>query len=112
MDALETVLRDAAAVWSIASNGTAVCRLFCHEDGVGYCVCAGSKWDGDTLSLTYPEKKEISYWNMSGSGFIYQDNSIELPSPQTRIEARRFEEDEKNQPRSSASGLVLFEALS
>ena len=64
----------AATVWGIASTGSVSCRVFQFADGKGYCIHASGKWD-DTglLRLAYLEKKEILYWDMTASGFIYQD---------------------------------------
>lgn len=64
----------AATVWGIASTGSVYCRVFQFADGKGYCIHASGKWD-DTglLRLAYLEKKEILYWDMTASGFIYQD---------------------------------------
>lgn len=64
----------AATVWGIASSGSVYCRVFQFADGKGYCIHASGKWDdAGLLGLAYLEKKEILYWDMTSSGFIYQD---------------------------------------
>ena len=64
----------AAAVWSISSSGSVYCRVFRFADGKGYCIHASGEWDDDgLLRLAYLEKKEILYWDMTPSGFLYQD---------------------------------------
>ena len=63
-----------AAVWGIASSGSVYCRVFQYADGKGYCIHASGKWDdAGSLRLAYLEKKEILYWDMTSSGFLYQD---------------------------------------
>ena len=64
----------AATVWGIASTGSVSCRVFQFADGKGYCIHASGKWDdAGLLRLAYLEKKEILYWDMTASGFLYQD---------------------------------------
>ena len=61
-------------VWGILSSGSVTCRVFQFADGKGYCIHASGKWDdAGLLQLAYLEKKEILYWDMTSSGFIYQD---------------------------------------
>ncbi len=61
-------------VWNISSSGSVYCRVFQYADGKGYCLHASGKWDdAGLLRLDYLEKKEILYWDMMSSGFIYQD---------------------------------------
>ena len=63
-----------ATVWSIASTGSVCCRVFQFSDGKGYCIHATGEWDdAGLLRPAYLEKKEILYWDMTSSGFIYQD---------------------------------------
>ncbi len=67
-------LDSAAAVWGIASSGSVYCRVFQFADGKGYCIHASGEWDdAGLLRLGYLEKKEILYWDMTSSGFLYQD---------------------------------------
>ncbi len=64
----------AATVWSISQSGSIYCRVFQFADGKGYCIHASGEWDdAGSLLLTYLEKKEILYWDMTANGFIYQD---------------------------------------
>jgi hypothetical protein len=64
----------AATVWSIASSGSVYCRVFVFAGGKGYCIHASGEWDdAGLLQLAYLEKKEILYWDMTSSGFLYQD---------------------------------------
>lgn len=64
----------AATVWSIESSGSVCCRAFQFAGGKGYCIHASLEWDdAGLLHLAYLEKKEILYWDMTSSGFIYQD---------------------------------------
>ena len=64
----------AAAVWSIAENGSVACRVFRFAYGKGTCIHASSEWDdAGMLRLAYLENKEILYWDMTPSGFLYQD---------------------------------------
>ena len=63
-----------ATVWGISPSGSVFCRVFQFADGKGYCLHASDEWDdAGLLQLTYLEKKEILYWDMTSSGFIYQD---------------------------------------
>ena len=63
-----------ATVWGITSNGSVYCRVFQFADGKGYCIHATGQWDdAGSLRLAYLEKKEVLYWDMTPSGFIYQD---------------------------------------
>ncbi len=63
-----------AAVWGISSGGTVYCRVFQFAGGKGYCIHASGRWDDAALlRLAYLEKKEILYWDMTPSGFLYQD---------------------------------------
>ena len=63
-----------ATVWSIASTGSVCCRVFQFSDGKGYCIHATGEWDdAGLLRLANLEEKEILYWDMTSSGFIYQD---------------------------------------
>lgn len=62
------------SVWSVFSTGSVFCNVFQYANGKGYCIHASGDWNNDgSLSLTYIEKKEILYWEMTESGFIYQD---------------------------------------
>ncbi len=62
------------AVWSISPDGSVHGRVFQYADGKGYCVYASCEWDdAGFLHLVYLEKKEILFWNMTETGFIYQD---------------------------------------
>ena len=64
----------AATVWGISSSGSITCRIFQFADGKGYCIHASGQWDdAGSLQLAYLEKKEILYWDMTSSGFLYQD---------------------------------------
>lgn len=64
----------AATVWGISASGTVYCRVFQFADGKGYCIHASGQWDdAGSLQLAYLEKKEILYWDMTPSGFLYQD---------------------------------------
>ena len=64
----------AAAVWGVTSSGSVYCRVFQFADGKGYCIHASGQWDdAGLLRLADLEKKEILYWDMTPSGFIYQD---------------------------------------
>ena len=64
----------AATVWGVTSSGSVTCRVFQFADGKGYCIHASGTWDdAGLLRLSYLEKKEILYWEMTSSGFIYQD---------------------------------------
>lgn len=67
--------RDAeTTVWSISSSGSVYCRVFQYKDGKAYCIHASSDWDdAGSLYLTQLEKKEILYWDMTTSGFVFQD---------------------------------------
>jgi len=63
-----------AAVWNIAPSGSVCCRVFQFADGKANCIHASGEWDdGGSLRLAYLEKKVILYWDMTSSGFIYQD---------------------------------------
>ena len=64
----------AAAFWSIMPSGSVSCCVFQFAVGKGYCIHASGEWtDAGLLRLAYLEKKEILYWDMTSSGFIYQD---------------------------------------
>ncbi len=64
----------AAAVWGIAPSGSVYCSVFRFAHGKGYCIHASGEWDdAGMLRLAYLEKKEILYWDMTSSGFLYQD---------------------------------------
>ena len=73
----EDVLKEqdaAAAVWGVTPGGSVSCRVFQYADGKGYCMHASGQWDdAGALELAYLEKKEILYWDMTPSGFLYQD---------------------------------------
>ena len=61
-------------VWNISSSGSVTCRVFQFAAGKGYCIHASGAWDNaGSLYLAYLEKKEILYWDMTPSGFLYQD---------------------------------------
>ena len=63
-----------ATVWGVNSSGSVTCRVFQFADGKAYCIHASGQWDdAGSLELAYLEKKEILYWYMTPSGFIYQD---------------------------------------
>ena len=67
----------AAAVWGIASSGSVYCRVFRFADGKGYCIHASGEWDDAGLPRpAYLEKKEILYWELTSSGFLYQDTYL------------------------------------
>lgn len=62
------------AVWNIAPGGSVSCCVFRFADGKGYCVHASGEWDdAGMLRLAYLEKKVILYWDLTPSGFLYQD---------------------------------------
>lgn len=67
--------RDAETeVWSVSANGSICCRLFQYADGAGSCIHASGDWNDDgSLNLSCPEKRDILYWDMTESGFLYQD---------------------------------------
>ena len=66
-----------AVVWSILRDGSLSCRSFRYADGKGSCLHAAAEWnEAGGASVTYLEKKEILFWDMTSSGFIYQDNYL------------------------------------